>query len=234
MVSRIGLVAFLVLTGCGGAEFTGELAPASEASDPGSGDGGGASSSSASSSPDSSSLADAPDSGLAAEGGDAASDAAPPACITDLSYVGVRDFYISFTLQTTAGAINMALLNQRTGCDGAGYWWDITYVTGTSGGGAVQFQMVAGLVTSGWNLQETGNSDLNDGLLHRIVFSRVAEQVELTVDGVLAGGPVPGSYDFTSETQALGPLAPLKVGTDDCPGFINTLGTIADVCITVP
>jgi hypothetical protein len=153
--------------------------------------------------------------------GDAASEAAEvdagPTCLSTLSNVGTNDFRIAFTLTTTAGAIDMALVNQRMGCDQTSAFWDISY-----GGGGV-----GGATDDGTHFvlaQCVGA--VNDGRSHRIVFARSAGILTCTLDGVAGAA---NADDFALDT-----MPPLKVGTDDCAGFGPIQGTIADVCLSRP
>jgi len=235
MVNRVWVGAFLALTGCAGAAFTGQLNPPDDPMGQGDPDSGSASSSSpASSSSSSSSMtSDADgsptshDAGVA-PGSDSGPEAAPPpTCLSDLSGVGVGDFHIGFTLQTTAGSIDMALLNQRTGCNETSTWWDVSYIPSTATQGALQVATCDGTTSSYVVLEQGTGAHPDDGQPHRIVVSRVAGQIRYTLDGALVAGPIPDAYDF-------GAFAPLRVATDDCPGFGATVGTVTDVCITVP
>jgi hypothetical protein len=146
-------------------------------------------------------------------------------CLTDLSGVGTADFHIAFTLTTTAGSIDMALLNQRTGCDETTTWWDVSYIpsTSTTGGLAVATDDGTHYVIA----EQATGAVVDDGKPHHIVVARVGGQLGFSVDGLTAAGPIPNAYSF-------GAMPPLRVGTDDCAGFAPTIGSITDVCITTP
>jgi len=155
---------------------------------------------------------------------DAAAEAGT-VCLTDLSNVGTGDFHIAFTLTTTAGSIDMALLNQRTGCDESSTWWDVNYIPSTSTTGGMEVATDDG--THYVVVEQATGALLDDGKPHRIVVARAGGQLGFTVDGTQAGGPLADPYAF-------GAMPPLKIGTDDCPGFEGTIGTITDVCLTEP
>ena len=151
--------------------------------------------------------------------------AATSSCLSDLSSVGAADFHISFTLATDAGAVDMALLNQRMGCDETSTWWDVSYIpsTGTTGGLTAATDDGTHYVIAE---QATGGA-VDDGKPHRIVVARTSGQLGFSVDGVAAAGPAADPYSF-------GPMPPLQIGTDECPGFGPTIGSITNLCITTP
>ena len=194
----------------------------------GSSSGSGGTSDSSSGSSDASSWPEAAINSDADGGTSSGSDAdAGPPCLTDLSNIGTGDFHVAFTLQTTAGSIDMALINQRTGCDETSAWWDVSYIPSTSTQGALAVGTCDGSMSSYVILEQAAAVHPDDGMPHRIVVSRTGGQLRFTLDGALAAGPV-------ADTYAFGVLPPLKVGVDDCPGFGATAGTIADLCITTP
>jgi hypothetical protein len=171
---------------------------------------------------------------LDAPGADAPSDVlvdavteaeAGPVCLTDLSNVGTGDFQIAFTLTTTAGSVDMALLNQRIGCDETTTWWDVSYIpsTSTTGGLAVATDDGTHYVIA----EQATGAPVDDGKPHHIVVARVGGQLGFSIDGVTATGPIADPYSFDA-------MPPLRVGTDDCPGFEATVGTITEVCLTRP
>lgn len=156
---------------------------------------------------------------------DAGTEAATKSCVTDLSNVGTADFHISFTLTTDAGAVDMALLNQRTGCDQTSTWWDVSYIPSTSTTGALAAATDDG--THYVIAEQAAGPVPDDGKPHQIVVARTNGQFGFSIDGVVAAGPISDPYSF-------GPMSPLKVGTDDCAGFGPTIGSITNMCITSP
>lgn len=157
-------------------------------------------------------------------GGSSDSGQTPLECLPDLS--GAVDFSIRFTLTTTAGAINMALLSQRVGCDETSSWWGVSYGPRTATAGAIQFGACASSAASCIALKQESDVRVNDGHSHAVVVTRANGKLRFSIDGVLAAGPV--------DAPDLQALPPLKIGTDDCPGFVPTEGVIADVCLTRP
>ena len=151
--------------------------------------------------------------------------AATESCAADLSNVGAADFHISFTLTTDAGAVDMALLNQRTGCDETSTWWDVSYIPSTSTMGALQAATDDG--THYIIAEQAAGAAVDDGKPHRIVVARTSGQLGFSIDGVAAAGPVPDPYSF-------GPMPPPQIGTAECPGFGPTIGSITNLCITTP
>lgn len=158
---------------------------------------------------------------------DAAPEAAPPVCLSTLSGVGTGDFHISFTLTTTAGSIDMALVNQRTGCDNTSTWWDVSYIPSTSTHGALGAGTSDGTQASYVVLEQAAGATVDDGNPHQIVVARTSGQLWFSIDGTRSAGPVADPYSF-------GPMPQLKVGTDDCAGFGPTIGSIENLCITTP
>ena len=158
---------------------------------------------------------------------DAAPEAAPPVCLSTLSGVGTGDFHISFTLTTTAGSIDMALVNQRTGCDNTSTWWDVSYIPSTSTHGALGAGSSDGTQASYVVLEQAAGATVDDGNPHQIVVARTSGQLWFSIDGTRSAGPVADPYSF-------GPMPQLKVGTDDCAGFGPTIGSIENLCITTP
>jgi hypothetical protein len=150
---------------------------------------------------------------------------AGPVCVTDLSNVGAGDFHVAFTLTTTAGSIDMALLNQRTGCDESSTWWDVSYIPSTSTTGAIEVATDDG--THYVVVEQAAGAPPDDGAPHRIVVARSGGQLGFTIDGATAGGPLADPYAF-------GAMPALKIGMDACPGFGPTVGMITNVCIATP
>jgi len=171
---------------------------------------------------------DAADTGTGQDtGGDGDADAASPTCLTSLSNAGAGDFSIHFTLTTTAGATDMALFSQRVGCDETSSWWDVSYIPSTTTQGALQVATCDGSASDYVVLEQTSGPHPDDGQLHKVVVTRISGQLSFMIDGVLSAGPIADANSFSS-------LPALKIGTDDCPGFVPTIGNISDVCITVP
>jgi hypothetical protein len=141
--------------------------------------------------------------------------------------VGTGDFHIAFTFTTTAGSIDMAVVNQRTGCNESSTWWDVSYIPSTTTQGALQVGTCNGS-SSTYVILEQGTGALpDDGHPHRVVVGRIRGQLQFTLDSVLAAGPV-------SDPSVFGAFPPLRIGVDDCAGFGQTIGTVTDVCITTP
>jgi hypothetical protein len=210
--------ALLVLAACSGAPFTvgpGDAVDAAEAGDP-----------------------DAPgdervagDGGPSGAGGDAQTDAAgdagessapdaPSSCLTTLSGAGTGDFSIAFTIATTT-TLQMAIANQREGCADGSSFWDV--IVDSSGGVVVTMNdgTASHLVTL-----EAGNS-VNDGKPHAVLITRKSGRLVYERDGVVGSAYVEDLVDLAN-------LPPLTVGSDACPGTVPTIGTLSDLCITVP
>ena len=161
-------------------------------------------------------------------GADAPNTWDSPVCATSVSNVGSGDFSVHFTLTTTVGSISMALLSQRSGCDETSAWWDISYIPSSDQThGAIAVSTCNGAASTYVVLDQAAGAHPDDGQPHDIVMSRIAGQLSFTIDGTLAGGPFADAYAF-------GSLPGLKIGSDDCPGFGQTVGSITDVCITTP
>ena len=158
----------------------------------------------------------------ASEGGDA------NGCPQDLSGTTIRDFSITFRMQTTQPSSNIALLNQRSLCD-VGEFWDIRlynhvlYVE-------ISDRPAGRTVITGPGPGDSASAPgaLNDGNSHDIEVRRVMGEARLTVDGALAGSS-PSFQSFGSG------LPPLKVGRDVCEGVNGTValvqGTIDNICV---
>jgi hypothetical protein len=156
-------------------------------------------------------------------GAEAAVDAPPVHCVTDLSGIGTADFHIAFTLTTTyTGQMMVALANQRVGCDQTSVWWQVVL----SSGGGIIFNTCDGMGACA--TVEAGNS-VNDGLPHRVVLARVAGAISYSRDGVIGSAVVPDAYSLGSFG------APLKIGTNGCGDTpLAGHGTLTDLCVTAP
>lgn len=150
---------------------------------------------------------------------DAGSGGGAP-CLTDLSGVGTGDFSIHFTLTTTEHILTLGLLSQRTGCDEASTYWDITL--GPTGG-------ITAVMNDGTHRisVEAGNS-LNDGKPHTVDVVRRDGQFWYTSDGTINSAPTPDPYSFRT-------FPPLVIGSSACAWAtpVTDHATISDVCLTV-
>lgn len=123
-------------------------------------------------------------------------------CLTDLSGVGTGDFRVTFTLTTTAH-VNVSLLSQRIGCDQSSMLWSVSL----SYTGQIAAATDDGMAAH-WAATIEANS-VADGKLHTIVFARTSGKIWISRDGVVDSVPVDDPY-------LLGALAPLQIGTDAC------------------
>ena len=208
----------LLLVGCGGARFTESLGPT---------DGGGG---------DAPQTADAGDdagdgAGRAVAAVDDAAETAP-ACITDLSNIGTGDFRVSFALTTTATTA-MALANQSSVCQqacggAASVEWDVTMTAS----GSIEIETDDGAAAD--RVFEVGGGPVNDGRPHSVVAARTGGSLWVqTDDGARS--------ELAPDTNALGALPPLVVGSDPCasstggagcPSVRPLAGTLTDLCVT--
>ena len=148
-----------------------------------------------------------------------------PTCVTDLSNVGTGDFHIAFTLTiNSAASQTIDLLNQRSGCDMASTFWDVTLSPSGGIGAATNSTTDAG------GYAETGVAgNVNDGLPHRIVVERVSGMLSDSIDGMQKSAPVADEYSFAV-------LPSLVIGADQCPniGSLTSHGSISEVCLSAP
>jgi hypothetical protein len=185
--------------------------------------------------PDTSTGGDAGDSGSTISDaaldttGDAASDvtgdADGGACTQDLSNIGLGDFRIAFTIQTSA-TVGSAVVNQRGNC-AAGIYWDVRM----QANGALAIETDNNTLRPAGYTILGGTIPINDGATHGVVITRTGGLLAIRVDGVLdptdAGATSTATFDTT-----LG--APLRIGTDVCDGIDGTValsGTVTSVCV---
>jgi hypothetical protein len=144
-------------------------------------------------------------------------------CKDDLSVIGTGDFTIKFTITTTQGGSNVAVLNQRGSC-GYSVFWDIRM-----NAGLLRAETDDGTTTTGY-ISLDGTVAVNDGAPHVVIVKRVAQVLTITVDGNAAGSG--------ASTASLTSLSALQVGADVCDGLDGTValtaGTITNICITSP
>jgi hypothetical protein len=149
-----------------------------------------------------------------------------PVGANDLSNIGLADFTISFTVQTTA-TVQSALVDQRRDCGGltpGDSFWDCRmFPDGT----------VTITVADGTNRDDLQNSiPVNDGNPHQVSINRNGGIVALAVDGMIVG-----SASTMDTGVSLGPLVPLQIGTDVCDFQDATqplAGTLTNVAVTSP
>jgi hypothetical protein len=142
------------------------------------------------------------------------------ACTGDLSNIGTGDFTISFTVTTTQKG--GALINQRSSCTQlCGMFWDLRM----NSNGNIGTETCAGPDRASY-FTILGDSRINDGKPHDVLFQRAGGLDSLYVDCVNFGS-VNDSNSFTA-------LAPLASGADVCEAVDGTaalVGTIANVCV---
>ncbi len=140
-------------------------------------------------------------------------------CLSSLSGIGTADFRIAFTLTTTAAG-DVALVNQRSGCDMTSTWWEVNMQ-----GGDVGAATNAG---SGEYASVGLSSTVNDGRPHRIVVGRTGGQLWYSIDSVRAAQVTPDAW-------ALGTFPALSVGADECPGYVSLdRSELTDLCMSSP
>ena len=154
---------------------------------------------------------------------DAGQQEAGRPCVTTLSGVGGGDFRVSFTIETTASGGTYALVNQRSGCDMASAWWDVTLTTT----GGIELATDDGSGASYVFVQS--GAAVNDGAPHTVVAARTNGSIWLSKDGVVDSVATPDSYSF-------GPLPPLTLGSSACSAEspLSSRGTITNLCLTTP
>jgi hypothetical protein len=181
--------------------------------------------------PDTSSGGDAGDSGAAVSdagsdtNGDATGDGDSGECTQDLSNIGLGDFRIAFTIQTSAST-GSAVVNQRGNC-AAGIYWDVRMQPG----GALTLETDNNTLRPAGYTNLPGTIPVNDGASHDVVITRTGGVLAIRVDGTLdptdAGATSTATFDTT-----LGGV--LRIGTDVCDGVDGTValvGTVTNVCV---
>jgi hypothetical protein len=150
---------------------------------------------------------------------DAAADVDPVlACVPSLADVGTSDFTVAFTITTTA-TVSTALVNQRAACVGAE--WDV-YMSPT---GAIEIETET---TASDRVYDIGGTGVNDGNPHHVQAGRAGGELWVQVDDT------PMS-PLVADTNALGTLPALVIGTDACSTTAAPLvGSLTDLCITRP
>jgi hypothetical protein len=154
---------------------------------------------------------------------DAPAEASACTCVTDMSNIGLADFYIAFTV-TLNVTTPVAIANQRSTCTTVDPYWSVH--TG-SGNGLVYMEIGAGN-----NVYEepTNTQSIADGQSHRIVIARTngGMTFTFTIDGT-------SENTVNASAEALtGTLAGLEIGVDDaCTGNGSVAGQPTNVCITV-
>jgi hypothetical protein len=137
-------------------------------------------------------------------------------CKDDLSNIGTANFDVSFTL-TTVQTNLVALVNQRSACNGSDFW-DVRMNGGTI---AVEVSDQANDTSFGSNVT------VNDGRSHDVSIRRASEALAVYVDGVESG---PNSAPIS-----FGSLAPVSTGTDRCAaGVASFVGAMTNLCIASP
>lgn len=161
-------------------------------------------------------IADAP-------GADAAENGPATVCSTDLSNIGTADFRVAFNVSTQATKYS-ALLNQRSICN-PGTFWDVRI------NGSVAGSIYAEIDDGTHLVNIAGSVPINDGNVHRVVFSRTTGTLTVELDGMVAG-VTPGTVGTTA---SLGALPALRQGADVCDGQDGTqalVGKITNVCLS--
>jgi hypothetical protein len=137
-------------------------------------------------------------------------------CTTDLSFVGTADFRVALRAKTTQTGL-VALVNQRSNCGPATFWWDLRIENG--------YLLVE---TESTGFSSSGNM-VNDGTPHDILLQRTGGRVYIFVDGIEHGSG--------ADTTNVGQLGPLEIGTDPCVGSDGTQafsGQISNLCLSSP
>jgi hypothetical protein len=140
-------------------------------------------------------------------------------CDGDLSNVGTGDFRISLQVTTTQTGW-VAVANQRGQCVPS-VFWDIRIDDGVI---YVEVDDVAHYTA----ITSTGPK-VNDGAPHAILVVRASGTLTVYVDGGASGSQTSGA--------SLGPLPPLRLGTDVCIGAVGDstvalIGAVTDSCIS--
>ena len=140
-------------------------------------------------------------------------------CDGDLSNVGTGDFRISLQVTTTQTGW-VAVANQRGQCIPS-VFWDIRIDDGLV---HVEVDDVAHYTA----ITSTGPK-VNDGAPHAILAVRASGTLTVYVNG--------GASGSQASTASLGPLPPLRIGTDVCVGAVGDstvalIGAVTAPCIT--
>jgi hypothetical protein len=146
-----------------------------------------------------------------------------PVCLADLSDIGTGDFTIRFTLTTNETGMNLALLNQRLGCDQMSTFWDVTL----SPTGDIVVAMDDGIAADYVSVQ--AGTALNDGKAHQVAIIRRTGKLWITADGTVVSPMTADPHTFTT-------LSSLAIGTSACMNETPAAAyaVIADVCLTEP
>ncbi len=141
-------------------------------------------------------------------------------CTGDLSHVGLADFEIVFTLQTTA-IKGSGVVSQRAEC-GHSFFWDVRV-----GQGLLAAELDDG---SGGYAACFGTTLVNDGNPHTVVLRRVSEKLSIYVDCQL-------DVTCDAKTNLSATLDTLQTKTDACTdptkgdGTLALQGNLDPVCI---
>jgi hypothetical protein len=141
-------------------------------------------------------------------------------CDGDLSNVGTGDFRMSFQVATTQTGW-VAVANQRAEC-APSVFWDVRIADG----GFVYAEVDDGAHYTA--ITSTGPK-INDGAPHAILVVRASGTLTVYVDGGASGSQASGA--------SLGPLPPLRLGTDVCVGAPGDdtaalIGGVTDACVS--
>jgi hypothetical protein len=138
-------------------------------------------------------------------------------CSNDLSGLGLEDFSIAFSIQTTA-TVGSGILSQRQICMRSRFW-DIRL---RNGGTSISVEL-----DDASNYTDlTAPMVINDGAAHEVRVCRKSGHVYVFADGELVVDG-PNATAFTT-------LVPLTTKTTQCMSLDGTVtldGTVSDVCI---
>lgn len=156
--------------------------------------------------------------------GDGTSGDGPPGagldgtCANDLSNVGLGDFSIRFTIQTTA-TTRQAVLFQRAICAGSSGHWDL-YLGQDALAGVPVLEVQSG----GSFAQTNATLAVNDGAPHVVEFQRLAGFLIASVDGQSFGGQ--------TVALPLSALPALQVATGHpCASTPSLQGALIGICV---